>query len=144
MDFFGPPPPPPDDDWATYIPPPWFQPPDDVLAALVPDRRVLARRGPVVLMLSHIDAYPTGCRFYVRAVAHRDDGMAEDDWWDLHDLILEGSRRRGRRSRQQLPDMLLRFGVQYTDGTKATTTESSPTLGCPAPSPISAGGTTGR
>lgn len=62
MDFFEPATPPPDEDRATYVPPPWFQPPDDVLAALVPDRRVLARSGPVVLMLSHIDAYPTGCR----------------------------------------------------------------------------------
>ncbi len=32
------------------------------LAASVSDRRILARVGPVALLLPHIDAYPTGCR----------------------------------------------------------------------------------
>ena len=121
MSFFEPPPPLPDDR-PHDVPPPWFQPPDDVLAALVPDRLILAQSGPVVLLLSHIDAYPTGCRIHVRVVASRTDAMDEDDWWDLHDLMFE--QPHGRRRRSGLPDELLRFGVQYADGTKATTTGS--------------------
>lgn len=121
MDFFEV----PDRDDAgvdEHVPPPWMEPPRDVVAALVPDRRVLARSDAVAVVLSHIDVYPTGCQFRVRGVAVRPAGMAEEDWWDLHDLMFDHRRRHRPRAAGGLPDEVLRFGVQFADGTKATTT----------------------
>lgn len=119
-DFFEPVPEPPPPE--RYEPPVWCQPPPDEFAALVPERRILARaeRG-VVLQLSHIDAFRQGCTLRIRIGAHRQAGMAESDWWDLHETVMEGARMRHRRA-AGLPDDLLRFGVQFADGRRATTT----------------------
>lgn len=121
MNFFEPPP--VSDDAPEHVPPPWFQAPRDVLAALVPDRRVLARTSAVAVLLSHVDVYPSGCQFRVRVAAQRPDDMDLEDWWKLRDVLFDRSRRhRAQNATAGLPDEVPRFGVQYSDGTKATTT----------------------
>ncbi|HSK21746.1 MAG TPA: hypothetical protein VK906_01150, partial [Egicoccus sp.] len=120
-DFFEPVPEPPPPE--RHEPPVWWQPPPDEFAALVPERRILARtaRG-VVLQLSHIDAFRQGCSLRIRVGAHRQAGISEADWWDLHETVIGGARMRHRRGSGGLPDDLLRLGVQFPDGRKATTT----------------------
>jgi hypothetical protein len=108
-----------------WEPPAWFQPPTDEIAALVPDRRILARNDAfgVVILLSHIDVFSTGCVLRVRVSVHNRDDMPADEWFDLHDTVMGGrGHRRGRPPSGGLPDELLRFGVQFHDGSKATTT----------------------
>lgn len=105
-----------------HVPPPWFEPPRDVVAALLPDRRVLARTDAVVLLLSHIDVYPTGCQMHLQVVGGRPPGMDQEEWWDMHDVMFDHRRRHRPRTAESLPDEVLRFGVQFADGTKATTT----------------------
>lgn len=121
MDFFEAPVP-DDDSFEDHTPPPWVEPPRDVVAALIPDRRVLARSHAVAVLLSHIDVYPTGCQIRVRVVAARPADMGEDDWWDLNDVLFDHRRRHRPRADGALPDEVPRFGVQFADGSKATTT----------------------
>lgn len=107
-----------------WEPPEWFQPPTDEFAALVPDRRILARtdRG-VVLVLTHIDVFSTGCVLRIRVSVHNRHETPPEDWFDMRDVVMGGRRHHpGRPSQGELPDELLRFGVRFTDGTKATTT----------------------
>lgn len=121
-DFFEPPAPPPEPE--RWEPPQWFQPPVDELAALVPDRRLLARsdRG-VVILLSHIDVFRTGCMLRIRVSVHNRDDTRREDWFDMHDVVMGGRRHpRGHSGGGELPDELLRFGVRFDDGSKATTT----------------------
>ena len=125
MSFFEPPP--VLDEPPEHVPPPWLQPPRDVLAALVPDRRILARTAAVAVLLSHVDVYPTGCQFRLRVAARRPVDMDLEDWWNLRDVLFDGSgRRHARQATAGLPDEVPRFGVQFSDGTKATTTGAFP------------------
>lgn len=120
--FFEPPAAPEPQRWE---PPAWFQPPTDEVAALVPDRRILARNDPsgVVILLSHIDVFSTGCVLRVRVSVHNRHDLPADEWFDLHDIVMGGrGHRRGRPPSGGLADELLRFGVQFRDGSKATTT----------------------
>lgn len=55
-------------------------------------------------------------------VVTRRDGLSEDDWWQLHMSASGGFRR--FRGGESLPRRLLRLGVRYADGRKATTIES--------------------
>ena len=51
----------------------------------------------------------------------RQGALSDDDWWDLHLSAHSGLLR--SRGAARLPDKLLRLGVRYADGTKATTIE---------------------
>ncbi len=54
----------------------------------------------------------------------RQGGLSEDDWWDLHSSThLRSHQLRGDAA---LPRKLLRLGVRYADGRKATTSEQRP------------------
>lgn len=97
--------------------PPWMQPPEWLLPAIVPDRRVLVREGPVALVLSHIDAYPMGVELVLRVVGRRPDGMSRQEWWTIHEALMDGAYGSMRGSPADEP---LRFGLQYADGTKVT------------------------
>jgi hypothetical protein len=52
------------------------------------------------------------------------DGLSEDDWWDLHSSA--HIRSHELRGGAPLPRKLLRLGVRYADGRKATTIEQRP------------------
>ena len=122
-DFFEPPPAEPEPQ--RWDPPPWFQPPREEIAALVPERRILARNdhAGVVILLSHIDVFSTGCVLRVRISVHNRDHAPAEDWYDLQDIVMAGRRHHGGRPLGgELPDDLLRFGVRFSDGSKATTT----------------------
>lgn len=98
--------------------PPWIHPPRDVIAGLVADRRVIARTDRLVVVLTNIDAFPTGAMLRLRVMGRRPDDMSESDWWDFHETVM-GHRRRPA-SPEGIPDEFLRVGVEFADGRKAT------------------------
>ena len=97
--------------------PPWSGPP--ALEAGVPlaVARAVARSDSVVVFLPVIRVFSAGCMLEMEVVS-RQAAMAEDDWWELHMSVHRGFR--GVHG-SHLPDQLLRLGVRYPDGSKATT-----------------------
>lgn len=90
--------------------PPWLGAPGDWLPGVVPVELVVARSEKAAVYLSRLAAYPVGCSLTVEAVTReRQDTTAFE---------LMYSRRRGHET--ELPDELLRLGVQFADGRKAT------------------------
>lgn len=115
--FFEPPPPRPEPEEPDV--PPWLQPPDDQLAALVPERRLLVTTDRLAVVLSHVDVYDSGCDLRLRIVVRRTSGMSARRWADAHRAVFsEGPLDAPAGG---LPDELLRWGVAYRDGRKATT-----------------------
>ena len=115
-DFFEPPPAPAEPPPRTAQPP-WFGPPAGILPGVVALELVLARGERAAVCVSRIGAYPTGFEIELRTMAGEDDE-------DL-DPGLFGMRRHRMRRRAEagsLPDDTLRFGVQFSDGRKATST----------------------
>jgi hypothetical protein len=109
-DFFGPPPQPPPEPPRPPTPP-WFGPPTGALPGVVALELVLARSAVAAVCVTRICAYRTGFEFDLLVVSDRE--AAED-----LDPLLFGARARaagGAREEGQL-----RFGVQFSDGAKAT------------------------
>lgn len=99
--------------------PPWSGPPALEAGVLLAVARTVARSDNVVVFLPVIRVFSTGCMLEMEIVS-RQAAMAEDDWWELHmsvHRVHRGFRGSG------LPDQLLRLGVRYPDGSKATTLE---------------------
>ncbi|TME12051.1 MAG: hypothetical protein E6I70_16595 [Chloroflexi bacterium] len=88
--------------------------PDDVLGEAVPINFVLARTPRAAVTVQHITAYPTGFEFDV-VVAARIEG---EIWDPMHGL--GGFRGRPGQPGGEMADEILRFGIQYADGSKAT------------------------
>jgi hypothetical protein len=99
-------------------PPPWSAPPALETGAVLAVEQTVARSANVVVRLPTIRAFPTGCMFDVEVVS-RQGTLSEDDWWDLHAAVFGGLHR--SRASTPLPAKLLRLGVRFADGTKATT-----------------------
>jgi hypothetical protein len=106
-DFFEPPPPPPEQK--EYHPPPWLAPPANVLGGPVPLRLIVARREAVAIAVMNARAYPTGLEFTVSVRRPRGRSALEEPPF--------GCRR---VSRDEIEPEVLRFGVQFSDGRKAT------------------------
>lgn len=101
-------------------PPPWSAPPALETGAVLAVEHIVARSANVVVRLPTIRAFHPGCMFDVEVVS-RQGTLSEDDWWDLHMSVYGGLHR--SRASAPLPARLLRLGVRYADGTKATTIE---------------------
>lgn len=101
--------------------PPWSGPSALETGAVLAVEQTVARSPNVVLRLPTIRAFRTGCMLDVEVVS-RQGGLPEDDWWDLHISAFGGFHR--VRGGAPLPRRLLRLGVRYADGRKATTLES--------------------
>jgi hypothetical protein len=119
MSFFEPTPPPPEPPHFGRRPPQpaWQGPPDGVLGGVVALELLLARSEKAVVLIDSATAYPTGVEFTVDVRWH---GEPPDRIW-------QGlSPKPHRRWTGELPDELLRLGVQFADGSKATTLDSGP------------------
>ncbi|GAA4183935.1 hypothetical protein GCM10022252_12020 [Streptosporangium oxazolinicum] len=98
--------------------PGWYAPPAEEMGTVVTSGLVLARTPNIVITLPTIQAFGTGCLMNVD-IAMRRHAMSPDDFQALqlsvypHMVTGVGAGR--------LPDNLLRFGVRFADGTKATT-----------------------
>lgn len=104
--------------------PPWFGPPSGTLPGVVPLEVALARTDRYAVFITRLAAYPEGFEFDVLALAApgQDEGEAPDP-------MLFGGRHHLRRGDGEIPDGLLRIGVQFSDGRKATNTGGSPWMG---------------
>ena len=123
-EFFEPPPPPeePDEADRCHRRPEWFGPPEGTLPGIVPLELVLARSAKAAVYVTHLAAYPAGFRFELQMVS----ASEHDDELDL-DPMMMFHHHRARRGRQaQLPPELLRVGVQFQDGRRATSTAGPP------------------
>jgi hypothetical protein len=123
MEFFEPPParpqPPRRERNRT---PPWLGAPKGVLPGIVPLELVLARTSQVAVCVTRLGAYPSG--FDLDLVT-----MAGEEADELDPLLFEGRRFRHRRRREgveEIPEGMLRFGVEFADGAKATNTAGQP------------------
>jgi hypothetical protein len=111
-DFFARPPQPEDPPAEPYVPPPWVEPPRGVLPGVVGMEMVLARNGRAVVFVGGLTVYAEGFEFEVRVLT------AGDGWLDPS---LNGVYRgRGRGGREDNYDEMLRFGVEFSDGRRAS------------------------
>jgi hypothetical protein len=96
--------------------PPWFGAPHGTLPGVVALERVLARTNRVAVCLTRLAAYPTGFELDIET-------MSAADQDDLDPLMFRHHHRIRRGMTDEIPPELLRFGVQFSDGSKATNTD---------------------
>jgi hypothetical protein len=96
-------------------PPVWMGPPHAVLPGIVPLGLVVARTEETVVAIAGLQVYPEGFGFTLnlrlRTVSIREERQFEH-WFETFTLDDEDLR-----------DELIRFGVQFADGRKATNLE---------------------
>lgn len=123
MEFFEPPPARPHPPRRErYRMPPWLGVPKGVLPGTVPLELVLARTPQVAVCVTRLGAYPSG--FDLDLVT-----MAADEADELDPLLFERHRFRHRHRREgaeEIPEGMLRFGIEFADGRKATNTADQP------------------
>jgi hypothetical protein len=117
MSFFEPPPRTASRFRAVAVSPPaWLGPPHNVLPGIAPVELVIARTRDTVVAVGGIRAYPEGFEFTLglrlRTVSAREEQFP---------YLIDGAAYEG----DALPDALLRFGVQFADGRKATNLDRS-------------------
>jgi len=128
MSFFEPPPAPNRPEPPFEIPQlrPWWQPPRNELGAAVALRLVLARTERVAIALNGATAFSTGALLKLTARKRLDPDDLEAFYEDPLDHPLGHPASRHRRGGSDLPPEILRFGVQFSDGGKATTLSEMP------------------
>ena len=107
MSFFEPPAPPPEPQ--RHRQPEWLGPPENVMPAPFPLAPELARTGNVAIAAHGGLAYPNGFAFRVALLRRAELERATGD--PFH---------RWHRQRGELTEDVLRFGLQFADGAKAT------------------------
>ena len=122
MNFFEPPPPPERPEPQFEIPErkPWWGAPGNELGAVAPLRAVLARTDQVAVAIVGVTAYTTG--FSMTLAVRSRSSLGGEGFDPMFGLSYgHGATQLGT----ELPPELLRFGVQFADGSKATTLGSS-------------------
>jgi hypothetical protein len=116
MDFFEFPEPPPEPPRERYVPPPWVHAPRDLLPGVVALELLLARTQDAAVCVRRLEAYPAGFALELRVLVR---GELEE-----LDVLALGPRARQRMRRRPEepypPPELLRFGIEFADGRKAT------------------------
>jgi hypothetical protein len=123
--FFEPPPRPPERPSQQWQQPVWLGPPDNVLGGVVALGLVVARSDNAAVTIDSAMIYPTGLEFTV-----------DIRWRGGYGRVFQrGVQWYSEPNRGgELPDELVRFGIQFPDGSKATTLGTSlPTPSAPAP-----------
>ena len=115
MSFFEAPPPPPEEEPRERPPQPvWMGAGDGELGAPVMlDPIVLACTDTIAVAVTDLLAYPHGAEFKL-SVRKRPGAQCEGEFLDMM------GRPRGRSRSRELDSEMLRFGVQFADGRKAT------------------------
>jgi hypothetical protein len=111
-------PPPPEPPRQRHRQPVWSGPPENVLGGVAPLRVVVARTERVAVAAIGASAYPQGVTFDLVVRAHP---SAEDDWDGFFDPFGHHARHRRRAGEPWPSSHVLRFGVAWPDGRKATT-----------------------
>lgn len=95
--------------------PPWFEPPWGVIGGAVAESFFLARNDRVAVGITAMLAFPTGIQLTVLSFSRDRFVRLDPDPYEWRAAATKG-----------LPDEMLRFGVQFPDGSKATTTGAEP------------------
>jgi hypothetical protein len=114
-EFFEPPPRPAAPEPLRYRMPPWLGAPRGTLPGVVAFERILAQTDKVAVCVTRLAAYPTG--FELDFVT-----MTADDQDDLDPLSVHHHHGMHRGGADEIPPEMLRLGVQFADGSKATNT----------------------
>lgn len=123
VSFFEPPPPPdlPEPPFEMPEPEPWWSAPRNELGAPVPLRLVLGRTDQVAIAVVGVTAFSTGVTL---TLAIRSRSLRGDENLDPEPAVFPfGHPAMRRQLAGELPPELLRFGVQFADGSKATTVD---------------------
>lgn len=132
---------PADDDEPNYAALPWHGPPPDVLGAVVPlSEGAIVATGHLFVGLRYVTAYPMGVSFSL-VIAARRGGLSSQRWQALEASVWASDSFSGA----QAPGAGgLRWGVELTDGVRASTSDPSrrgPDGAPQAPVLIETGGT---
>lgn len=104
---------------------PWHGPPDNVAGCSVALNLVLGRSERAAIWIASADVYPEGFEFEVE-IRHRfDEGEIE------HPFFMHHPRRRRRHGEDELDPELVRFGIEFSDGRKATNLGRHPPFALP-------------
>jgi hypothetical protein len=109
--FFEPPPPPPEPPESHELPE-WFGAPDNVLPASFPLELLIVRTETVAIQVGTGRAYANGIEFTL-TMRRRESGSVhgrDHPMMGWHQAIDSG----------EIPDEVLRFGIEFGDGRKAT------------------------
>lgn len=122
MSFFEPPEPfhPPE----AHEQPVWLGPADNILGAAVPLRLVLARTDDVALALTEAAAYPNGVELNLALRIRNFSNEARRAL--MHGGPFHRHHLAGEDDDGGIPPEILRLGVQFADGRKATTLDTHP------------------
>ena len=90
-----------------------------MLAGVVSLELVLAKTDKAAVCVTHIGAYPTGFELQLLT-------MVAEGANDLDPMLFGPHRPRRGRHAHESPDGMLRFGVQFADGSKATNASRPP------------------
>jgi hypothetical protein len=115
--------------------PPWVAPPRGMLPGVVALELVLARTEQVAVCVSRLAAYTTGFEFELRTVSAPGQRELEFD-----PMLFGPHRHRHGGGREGPPDEMLRFGVQFANGAKATNTGGFDPRDDPPEGPVMHGG----
>lgn len=99
--------------------PPWFGAPRGTLPGVVTVERILAQTDKIAVCVSRFAAYATGFEFDIVT-------MTADDQDDLDPLMFHHHHGMRSGAIDEIPPELLRFGVQFSDGSKVTNTGGFP------------------
>jgi hypothetical protein len=110
-----------------YRTPPWVAAPSGTLPGVVALERILTQTDKVAVCITRLGAYPVG--FELDLVT-----MSAGDQDDLDPLMFHHHRM--HRGGADIPPELLRFGVQFSDGSKATNTGGFHHDCCPPAGPV--------
>ena len=100
-----------------YVPPPWAAAPPYELPAVVQISTFACRTPEMVVAVKSAEVYSTGCVFSLSWLFRR-GGQSDEDWDDLQHLFFQPRMGIRRGSGRQTG---LMFGVQFPDGSKAST-----------------------
>lgn len=130
-DFFEPPPPPPPEPEPDFRQLPWVGPPHGALPGVVALELVLAQTEKVAVYVLTLLAYQSGFEFDVMTISAQ-------RWNDDFDPMMFGHPHRAGRhgAGEGLPAELLRIGVQFADGAKATNIAGFHHDQAPPPGPV--------
>jgi hypothetical protein len=115
MSFFEVPPPPPTPESEPTERKPWWGPPDNVRGGVVALELTIGRSEQAAITVGAATAYPEGFEFGL-AIRIREP-LAEAR---LDPLMFHHRRRRGAEPGDELPAELARWGIEFSDGRKAT------------------------
>lgn len=100
-----------------FTPPPWVEPPRYELPAVVPIGKFIHKSPAFVMALQTVTVYSTGCIIDVNWMLRRTD--QDDRKWTEISTVFHGPAPQWRDGGISAASILL-FGVQFPDGTKAS------------------------